>query len=231
MQFNINQREIGLKVVYYGPPLSGKTTNLEAVHAHLAPAVRGRLMSLDTADDRTLFFDLLPLTFKTASGYRLKLKLFTVPGQVIHATTRKLVLQGADGLIFVADSQLSEARRKNEFWNGMRAHLADNGLEPDEIPTVIQFNKRDLPSVRTMQELEAIAAHSREPIYTAIAIRSEGVLETLYGLLALLLRYLDERYDFRHNFRLSHEEFFDHIFGSGATARLAGRQVNPPEGM
>lgn len=222
MQFNISQREISLKVVYYGPPLSGKTTNLEAVHAQISPQARGRLMALDTADDRTLFFDLLPVTFKTSSGYRLKLKLFTVPGQVIHATTRKLVLQGADGVVFIADSQLAEARRNNEFWNGMRRYLADNGFNPDEIPTVIQFNKRDMPNVRTDVELETIAARSREPIYKAVATRHEGVLETLYGLLVLLLEQLDVRYDFQQKFQLSHQEFLDHVFGPGAAGRLAG---------
>lgn len=221
MQFNISQREITLKVVYYGPPLSGKTTNLETIHRQLDPQTRGRLVALDTADDRTLFFDLLPVTFKTASGYRVKLKLFTVPGQVIHTSTRKLVLAGADAVAFIADSQLGEARRNNEFWNGMRRYLAESGFEPDEIPTVIQFNKRDLPNVRSDEELAQLQQRSKEPIYKAVAIRGDGVLETLHGLLVLLLTQLDARYEFGDKFQLARAEFLGHVFGEALAARLA----------
>src|SRR5258706_14267156 len=113
MQLNVGQREIALKIVYYGPPLSGKTTNLQALHHLLNGDSRGRLMTLDTADDRTLFFDVLPVFFKTQSGYKIKIKLYTVPGQVMHASTRRLVLEGADGAVFVADSQLDETKANN----------------------------------------------------------------------------------------------------------------------
>ena len=129
MQFNSAQREIVIKIVYYGPPLSGKTTNLQSIHKLLGPKTCGRLTTLDTADDRTLFFDLLPLIVSSGSGYKIKIKLFTVPGQVIHAATRRLVLQGADGIVFVADSQLVEAKTNNEFWKGMKGHIAENGLD------------------------------------------------------------------------------------------------------
>ncbi len=165
VQFNTAQREIVLKVVYYGPPLSGKTSNLQALHRLLRPESCGRLTTLDTANDRTLFFDVLPVTMNTRSGYRLKLKLFTVPGQVIHAATRRLVLSGADGVVFVADSQRTESQHNNEFWRGMRRFLNENGLDADSIPVVIQFNKRDLPNARTIDELLEVSRKGREPVY------------------------------------------------------------------
>lgn len=213
VQFNTAQREITIKLVYYGPPLSGKTSNLQAIHKLLDPANRGRLTVLDTADDRTLFFDLLPVTARMASGYSIKLKLFTVPGQVVHAATRRIVLAGADGVAFIADSQNSMARANNEFWRGMRTYLKDNGLDPDAIPIVIQFNKRDLPDVRTDAEIEQIRSRGSEPIFAGVAIRGEGILETLYGLLELVFADLDKKYDFEKKFQCSAEEFYQSIFG------------------
>jgi signal recognition particle receptor subunit beta len=214
VQFNGAQREIVLKVVYYGPPLSGKTTNLQAIHNLLGGGVCGRLTTLDTADDRTLFFDLLPVLIKSRSGYRIKLKLFTVPGQVIHAATRRLVLQGADGVVFVGDSQLSQARANGEFWQGMRQHISDNNIDPDTLPTVIQFNKRDLPGTRSDEELEMIAAKSNEPLFKAVAIRGEGVLETLHGLLQMLFIDLNRKHDFERKFHISSHEFLNGVFGA-----------------
>ncbi len=217
MQFNGAQREIVLKVVYYGPPLSGKTTNLQAIHRMLGGGVCGRLTTLDTADDRTLFFDLLPVLVKSRSGYRIKLKLFTVPGQVIHGATRRLVLQGADGVVFVGDSQLSEAKANGDFWQGMRQHISENGLDPQVLPTVIQFNKRDLPDIRSDAELDAIQARSHEPLFKAVAIRGEGVLETLHGLLQLLFHDLNRKHDFERKFRISPQEFLHGVFGRANT--------------
>ena len=211
MHLNVGQREIILKVVYYGPPLSGKTTNLQALHRLLAPSICGRLTTLDTADDRTLFFDLLPVVLTASSGYRVKLKLYTVPGQVIHAATRRLVLAGADGVVFVADSQTSEARINNEYWHGMRSYLDETGIDPDGIPTVIQFNKRDLPNVRSDQEIETMRAHSPEPLFLAVATTGAGVLETLTGLLLLMFENFEERYDFADKFKLSGRDFVDAI--------------------
>ena len=218
MQFNAAEREIVLKVVYYGPPLSGKTTNLQAVHAALGDKVCGRLTTLDTADDRTLFFDLLPVFIRSGSGYRIKLKLYTVPGQVIHAATRRLVLSGADGLVFVGDSQVSEAKANNEYWHGMFQHITENGMDPETIPPVIQFNKRDLPNIRTDAELDAICAQSPGPLFKSVAIRGEGVMETLQGLLVMLFEDLDNRYDFSQKFEVSVPELMDGIFGSSPKA-------------
>ena len=209
MQFNVAQREIALKIVFYGPPLSGKTTNLQAIHRLLGPHVAGRLTTLDTSDDRTLFFDLLPVSLSSDAGYTLKLKLYTVPGQVVHAATRKLVLAGADGVVFVADSQLSQARVNNEFWHGMQQYMRESAIDPATIPTVIQFNKRDMPDVRSSEELESLRARSAEPVYEAVAVRGEGVIETLLGLLGVLFKDLNRRYEFERKFNISGRRFME----------------------
>lgn len=212
VQFNHSQREITLKLVYYGPALSGKTTNLQVVHQYMNPESRGRLMTLDTADDRTLFFDLLPVFFQTNSGFKVKLKLYTVPGQVMHNSTRRIVLSGADGVVFVADSQRSEARANNEAWKGLKENLAQNGIDPDAIPIVIQFNKRDLPNTRTDEELDALRSRSKEPIFAAVALRGEGVIDTLLKCLQLAFRHLNTQHDFERKFGLSEKQFLREIF-------------------
>ncbi len=212
MQFNSAQRELVLKVVYYGPPLSGKAANHQALHRLLNPELCGRLTTLDTANDRTLFFDLLPLSMKTRTGYRIKIKLFTVPGQVIHAATRRLVLAGADGVVFVADSQLTEARNNNEFWRGMNRYMREHGLDPERMPTVIQFNKRDLPGIRSEEELLHMREKGPEPIVKAVAVRGEGVRETLYMLLKRLFDELNARYRFEERFEISSSEFLAGVF-------------------
>ncbi len=219
MQVDIARREIGLKVVYYGPALSGKTTNLQALHRLLGSDLTGHLTTLNTADDRTLFFDLLPVVLNTSGTYRIKLKLYTVPGQVIHAATRRVVLAGADGVVFVADSQVSESKANNEYWHGMRHYLAESGIDPDHIPVVIQFNKRDLPRVRSDAELEDARKKGREPIYKAVAVQGEGVVETLHGLLAETFADLNRRYDFDRKFRIE---------SAGVLATIFARQRLSP---
>lgn len=223
VQFNHTQREITLKLVYYGPALSGKTTNLQVIHQFLKPESRGRLMTLDTADDRTLFFDLLPVFFKTNAGFKVKLKLYTVPGQVMHNSTRRIVLSGADGVMFVADSQRSEARANNEAWRGMMENLKENGLDEDEIPIVIQFNKRDLPDVRSDEELEQLRQRGKEPIFPAVAIRGEGVVEPLFALLKLTFRNLNKKHDFAGKFGLSESQFLRNIFSHMNLGELDAR--------
>ncbi len=212
VQINQAQRELTLKIVYYGPALSGKTTNLQALHDKVASEVRGRLLSVDTKDDRTLFFDMLPVGFKSGSGLKVKLKVYTVPGQVMHASTRRLVLQGADGVVFIADSQRALAQVNNDAWRNMTEDMRQNGLEPTTIPLVIQFNKRDLPDARTDAEIEEIARKGKEPVYKAVAVRGEGVVETLHGLLQLTYRDLDRKYDLVGKFQLTEEEFLGQIF-------------------
>lgn len=212
VQFNQAQREITLKVVYYGPALSGKTTNLQMIHQFLDPTARGRLMSLDTADDRTLFFDLLPVFFKSKSGFKVKIKLYTVPGQIMHTSTRRIVLSGADGVVFIADSQRTEAKANNDAWRSMMENLRQNGITPDSIPIAIQFNKRDLPNVRSDAEIEEIRSKSKEPVFAAVAIRGDGVVETLFALLKLSYRNLNAKYDFEGKFGISEGEFLRSVF-------------------
>ncbi|MDI3290875.1 gliding motility protein [Polyangium sp. 15x6] len=193
MQLDFASREISIKLVYYGPALSGKTTNLVALHGRAGADARGRLMTLETQDDRTLFFDLLPLTFRSKDGdVSLRIKLFTVPGQPIHAATRRLVLQGADGVALIADSRVSETQRNADAFLDLRQNLRDNGIEISKMPLVIQFNKRDLPDIRSDEELARLAARGKEPVFRAVATRGIGVVETFVCLLWLTWRSLDQ---------------------------------------
>ncbi|HET9929090.1 MAG TPA: gliding motility protein, partial [Polyangiaceae bacterium] len=171
MQLDFVNRELTIKLVYYGPALSGKTTNLQALHNVAAPGSSGRLMTLETRDDRTLFFDLLPLTFKSQGSLAVRLKVFTVPGQVIHASTRRLVVQGADGIAFIADSRVSETQHNAEAFLDLKQNLKEHGLALRKMPLIIQFNKRDMPAVRSDEEIAQLAAQGREPVYMAIATR------------------------------------------------------------
>jgi signal recognition particle receptor subunit beta len=188
VQINFGGREIAIKLVYYGPALSGKTTNLRSLHQLTSDESRGRLMTLETKDDRTLFFDMLPLTFRaegtgSSPGMTLRIKIFTVPGQVLHASTRRLVLQGADGIAFIADSQVSETEHNAASFLDLRRNLTDLSLSLKSLPVVIQFNKRDLPRVRSDEEIAALAGRGREPVFKAAAVNGAGVLETFFGLL------------------------------------------------
>ena len=214
MQLDFQTREITVKLVYYGPALSGKTTNLQAIHHLATPEARGRLMTLETRDDRTLFFDLLPLTFKQGS-INMRLKLFTVPGQVMHSATRRLVLQGADGVAFIADSQKAETRANAAAFADLRQKLADNGRDLATLPLVIQFNKRDLPDVRSDAELEQMAKLGKEPVYKAIATRGVGVAETFLGLFDLIWAKLEREHGFAAKFGLDgalmHAEIARHL--------------------
>jgi signal recognition particle receptor subunit beta len=218
VQINLEQREITLKIVYYGPALSGKTTNLQYVHQTLDPDSRGRLMVLDTSDDRTLFFDLMPVFFKTRSGFTVKVKIFTVPGQVMHNSTRRVVLQGADGVAFVADSQLSMSKANNESWRDMTNNLKMNGLDVNEIPMVIQFNKRDLPKIRSDEEIAEVGRKGKEPVYKASAIQGDGVMETLEGILRLTWRLLNSKYGLEEKLQVTENEFISGVLKRSARA-------------
>lgn len=215
MQIDFKSRELTVKLVYYGPALSGKTTNLQAIHSLVSPETTGRLMTLETRDDRTLFFDLLPLTFDGGAGIQVRFKLFTVPGQVIHNATRRLVLQGADGTAFIADSQISETRSNQQAFLNMQENLRENGIDPATHPIVIQFNKRDLPGVRTDEELERMAKKGREPVFKAVATRGTGVIETFLGLTERTWRQLEERHQLDEKFGLDPE-----VFLRGVRSRL-----------
>jgi mutual gliding-motility protein MglA len=211
VQLDFVARELAIKLVYYGPALSGKTSNLQALHRLTSDASRGRLMTLETRDDRTLFFDLLPLTFKGEGDLSLRIKLFTVPGQVIHASTRRLVLQGADGVAFIGDSQLSETDNNRASFLDLRQNLKDNGLDLRKMPLVIQFNKRDLPNIRPDDEIAELAKHGREPVYKAIATRNEGILETFLGLVSVTWTRLDSEHDFSRKFKVDGDRFLNSL--------------------
>lgn len=212
MQLNHAQRELTLKIVYYGPGLSGKTTNLRAIHARARPEARGRLLSVETHEDRTLFFDLLPVFFTSSSGFKVKLKLFTVPGQVVHDATRRVVLQNADAVAFIADSRRSASAENNAYWRKLRSNMREIGLDATQVPVVIQFNKRDLPDAQTDAELEEARKKGGEPVVGAVALRGEGVMETLHALLQSAWRNLDERTRLSRNVGLTEKEFLTHIF-------------------
>ncbi len=221
VQLNNEAREIAVKVVYYGPALSGKTTNLQALYQKIDPSVRGRLMTLDTKDDRTLFFDMLPVFFRTSAGLKVKLKLYTVPGQVIHESTRRIVLQGTDAIAFVADSRRSEAAATLAYWNNMLKNLEANGLDYKSLPIVVQLNKKDLPETRGDDELADLRRLIQPPMVPAVAIRGEGVVETLWSLLTLCYRSLDRNLGLETRWKISEREFlsriFDHVDKRGAT--------------
>lgn len=210
VQLNFAAREVAIKLVYYGPALSGKTTNLKALHEMTRDASRGRLMTLETKDDRTLFFDMLPLVFKAeseAGAMSLRVKVFTVPGQVVHASTRRLVLQGADGVAFVADSQVAETENNAASFLDLRSNLKDLGRELSSIPLVIQFNKRDLPNVRPDSEIDDLARRGNEPVYKASAVKGEGVLESFFGLLDRSYRRLDAEHDLTNKLGIGPDAF------------------------
>ena len=212
VQLNAESREIALKVVYYGPALSGKTTNLQSLYQKMDPKVRGRLMTLDTKDDRTLFFDMMPVFFRTQAGVKVKLKLYTVPGQVMHESTRRIVLQGSDAVAFVADSRRSETASTLGYWRDMLRNLEANGLDYRTLPIVIQMNKQDLPETRTEAELADLRAVISPVVIPAVATRGEGVLETLHAVLQLCYRSLDGRVGLDAKWHISEREFLDAIF-------------------
>ncbi len=193
MQLSHAQRELVVKIVYYGPGLSGKTTNLQMIHDRILPQVRGRLLTIETSDDRTLFLDLLPVFFRSDSGFKVKLKLFTVPGQVLHNATRRVVLLQTDAVAFIADSRRDAAEDNNAYWNNLLDNMRENGLDPADVPVVIQYNKRDLPDSKTDAEISETREKGHEPVISAVAIRGEGVLETLHAVLQAAYRSLDRR--------------------------------------
>jgi signal recognition particle receptor subunit beta len=210
VQINMAEREITVKVVYYGPALSGKTTNLLKLHEMMDTGSRSKMVTLDTTGDRTLYFDFLPIEFGTANGFAVKVKLFTVPGQVMHKSTRKVVLAGADAVAFVADSQRASASANAYSWRDMEANLASNGIDFASIPKVVQFNKRDLPDVKPLQEIKD--AWGDVMTFPAAAIRGEGVRETFRELMRQLYRSMDARHGFGTKFGVSEEDFLKGVF-------------------
>ncbi len=182
------ERQLTLKLVYYGPPLSGKTSNLRALHGAVDKLNRGRLMTLDTRDDRTLFFDLLPIFFRT-SGFSFRIKVYTVPGQPVHEATRKVVLAGADGVVFVADSKPDQRDANLQSWDSLVNNLKSLAL--DRIPVIVQYNKRDLPDAVALDALDRFGEPARR-IETACAKQGDGVVATFFELVGKSWEFLDQ---------------------------------------
>ena len=190
VQINFALKEVNCKVVFYGPGMSGKTTNLEIVHQKAPEENKGELNSISTDGDLTLFFDFMPLDLGNVAGMRTKFQLYTVPGQVYYNATRKLVLQGVDGVIFVADSQMERLEANQESVENLRTNLAEQGYSLEKIPYVIQYNKRDLPNVVDVAELRELINPMNVPDYEANARAGVGVFDTLKAVSKLVLNEL-----------------------------------------
>jgi signal recognition particle receptor subunit beta len=192
--FNAATKELTAKIVYYGPGLCGKTTNLQHVYDTLPGEGRGKMLSLATQTDRTLFFDFLPIELGTIRGMKTRIQLYTVPGQVFYDATRKLVLRGADAVVFVADSQAPALESNKESFQNLIVNLKDQGTDLEKIPHVIQWNKRDTPNALPLETLDREINLYHVPTFPACAMRGEGVKETLTGVAKLVLRSLAEKY-------------------------------------
>ena len=186
-QVDFTERQLTLKLVYYGPPLSGKTSNLRALHARVDKLNRGRLMTLDTRDDRTLFFDLLPIFFR-ASNFSFRIKVYTVPGQPVHEATRKIVLAGVDGVVFVADSAPAAREANRTSWQSLVANLKTHEL--GAVPIVVQYNKRDLPDLVPLEAVDHFDQPDR-PLFGACAKQGDGVVQTFFALVERAWQHLD----------------------------------------
>ncbi len=187
---NHAQREISCKLVYYGPGLCGKTTNLQYIFEKTAPEAKGKMISLATETDRTLFFDFLPISVGEVRGFKTRFRLYTVPGQVFYDASRKLILQGADAVVFVADSQTARLEANLESIENLRINLEENNLDLDKIPFVIQYNKRDLADVLSIEELRSELNKGRVPDHEAVASKGFGVFDTLKSTAKLLINEL-----------------------------------------
>ena len=187
---NYLSREINCKLVYYGPGLCGKTTNLQYIYNKTAPEAKGKMISLATEQERTLFFDFLPLSLGEIRGFRTRFHLYTVPGQVFYDASRKLILKGVDGVIFVADSQIERIEANIKSLENLRTNLAEQGYSLDKIPFVIQYNKRDLPSAASVEELRGLLNPTNVPDFEGIASKGDGVFDTLKAVAKLVLTEL-----------------------------------------
>ncbi len=191
--FNYSTMQMAAKVVYYGPGLCGKTTNLHYIYGHTSGESRGEMVSLETETDRTLFFDLLPIDVGSIAGFNTRIQLYTVPGQVFYNTTRKLVLKGVDGVVFVVDSQRAMLQANRDSFKNLEDNLAEMGLSVDTIPLVLQYNKRDLADIATVDELNRAINPKGWPHFESSALTGQGVFETLKGVSKLTLLSLKKR--------------------------------------
>ena len=187
---NLMAREINCKIVYYGPGLCGKTTNLQYIYERTNPDAKGKMISLATETDRTLFFDFLPLALGEIRGFKTRFYLYTVPGQVFYDASRKLILKGVDGCVFVADSQIARMEANEESLENLRTNLAEQGYNLDKVPFVMQYNKRDMPDVASVEELRALLNPGNVPDFEGCAKTGVGVFDTLKSVAKLVLTEL-----------------------------------------
>ncbi|MBI4688859.1 MAG: GTPase domain-containing protein [Nitrospirae bacterium] len=191
---NYSSREINCKIVYYGPGLCGKTTNLQYIYKKTNPEQKGKLISLATETERTLFFDFLPLALGDIRGFKVRFHLYTVPGQVFYAASRKLILKGVDGVVFVADSQIERMEANIESFEDLKINLAEQGYALEKLPFAIQYNKRDLPNVAPLDEMNKILNGSSVQWFEAVAPAGVGVFETLKSVAKQVLLELKKHY-------------------------------------
>ncbi|MDP2167816.1 MAG: GTPase domain-containing protein [Thermodesulfovibrionales bacterium] len=191
---NYSSREINCKIVYYGPGLCGKTTNLQFVYKKTNPEQKGKLISLATETERTLFFDFLPIALGDIKGFRVRFHLYTVPGQVFYAASRKLILKGVDGVVFVADSQIERMEANMESLEDLGINLAEQGYDLSRLPFTIQYNKRDLPSAAPLEEMNKLLNTNGIPWYEGVATIGTGVFDTLKDIAKQVLMELKKNY-------------------------------------
>lgn len=191
---NYSSREINCKIVYYGPGLCGKTTNLQYIYRRTNPEQKGKLISLATETERTLFFDFLPLTLGDIKGFKIRFHLYTVPGQVFYAASRKLILKGVDGVVFVADSQLERMESNIESLEDLKINLAEQGYDLDKLSSVVQYNKRDLPNVVPLEDMDKLLNYQNVAWFEAVAVTGKGVFETLKAVAKQVLFELKKNY-------------------------------------
>lgn len=187
---NYSSREITFKIVYYGTGLGGKTTNLKVIYNKISPETRGKMISLATEMDRTLFFDFLPMDIGSVKGFKTKFQLYTVPGQIYYNASRKLILKGVDGIVFVADSQIERFEDNIESVDNLLENLAEHNLKIEDIPFVMQYNKRDLPNISSIEDLQQALNPWNVPYFEAVATQGIGVFETLKSVSKMILQRL-----------------------------------------
>jgi len=191
---NYSSKEINCKIVYYGPGLCGKTANLQFIYNKTGEDQKGKLISLATETERTLFFDFLPLALGDIKGFKVRFHLYTVPGQVFYAASRKLILKGCDGIVFVADSQIERAEANVESLDDLKINLEEHGFDMNVIPMTIQYNKRDLPNIMPVSEMEPMVNPRKVPAFEAIAPKGTGVFETLKDVARQVIFELKKNY-------------------------------------
>ena len=187
---NYAAKEINCKIIYFGPGLSGKTTNVQYIYEHTQNEARGKLVTLSTENERTLFFDFLPLSVGEVRGYKTRFHLYTIPGQTFYEVSRQFILKGVDGIVFVADSQAERMEANIESFEGLEKSLDKQGYDINKLPLVFQYNKRDLPGAVSIRELEATFNPVKRPYFEAVAFKGQGVMETLQSVSQAIIKEL-----------------------------------------